>query len=393
MSVWKDKQKGYWRFGFQYLGKRYTGSRYKTRRDAESAQVKEREKAVLLAKEINSESTLPPTGMDFYEASKLYLDYAERRFVKKTYSYKATILSRFLAYIGPERDIDSITPGEIIRFLQTRNSNNSYNIHRKELSALFTFIRRNHSEFLEHNPCINIERMPHTVRQKEIPSEEEVLRMIMATDPQTDERDLFLCCLHTLGRIDELLRLTWQDVNFESRTVTLWTRKRRGGAYEPDPMPMNKDLYDVLLKMWKIKKQDKYVFWNEKANEGKGDRYKHRPKFMAGICKRAGIQSIGISKRKISKGKRKGETKEHLLYYGFHNLRHFMASYLADHAKVGTQAISKLLRHKNLRTTEIYLHSLDESQRAAMITVEGKFTSKIANPHSETTLSESNTQK
>ncbi|MGZ6276795.1 MAG: tyrosine-type recombinase/integrase, partial [Syntrophales bacterium] len=56
---------------------------------------------------------------------------------------------------------------------------------------------------------------------------------------------------------------------------------------------------------------------------------------------------------------------------------------LADQEKVGTKAVSGLLRHKNLRTTEIYLHSIDESHRAAVAQIEGKFSSKMANPQSD----------
>lgn len=48
--------------------------------------------------------------------------------------------------------------------------------------------------------------------------------------------------------------------------------------------------------------------------------------------------------------------------------------------EVGTKAVSGLLRHKNLRTTEIYLHSIDESQRSAMDGLEGKFAPKKTNP-------------
>lgn len=377
MSIWKDKQKGYWRYSFRHMGKFYTGSGYGTRREAESARTKRRD---------SERSSIPihqMTGMGFYAASKLYMDHAERRFVHKTYSYKATILSRFLSHLGGDIDIRTISPGDIMGFLQTLTSNNSYNIHRKELSTLFSFILRHHRDTLDVNPCANIERMPHSAKPKDIPSEEEVLKMIMAADPATDERDLLLCCIHTLGRIDELLRLTWQDVNFESRVATLWTRKRKGGSYESDPMPMNQDLYDVLMKMWKIRKQEHWVFWNEKANDGNGDRFKHRPKFMAGICKRAGIKPIGSNKRKIPRGKHKGDVEDHPLYYGFHSLRHFMASYLANKSKAGTQAISKLLRHKYLRTTEIYLHSVDESQRSAIVSVEGIFTSKSTDVHTE----------
>ena len=62
-----------------------------------------------------------------------------------------------------------------------------------------------------------------------------------------------------------------------------------------------------------------------------------------------------------------------------------MASHLADAGKVGTKAISSLLRHKNLRTTEIYLHSIDGSDRSAVESIEGKFAPKIENSHPQPT--------
>ena len=74
-----------------------------------------------------------------------------------------------------------------------------------------------------------------------------------------------------------------QDVNFEKRIVTLWTRKRKGGSYESDPMPMNQDLYNVLWHLWEDKQQNKWVFFNEKT----GTRYMHRPKLMKSLCMRA----------------------------------------------------------------------------------------------------------
>jgi hypothetical protein len=70
-------------------------------------------------------------------------------------------------------------------------------------------------------------------------------------------------------------------------------------------------------------------------------------------------------------------------YYGFHALRHFMASYLMDEENVSLKTVSGLLRHKNVRTTELYLHSVDESQLAASVKIKGKFTSELAKPPQE----------
>jgi len=63
---------------------------------------------------------------------------------------------------------------------------------------------------------------------------------------------------------------------------------------------INDELYDVLWRRWKNRKQDIWVFYNEKTD----DRYYKRPKLMKGLCKRAGIEPA----------------------FGFHALRHFMSS-------------------------------------------------------------------
>jgi integrase len=356
MGSWKDKKRGHWCYSFQFRNKDYAGRNFKTRREADAAEAERR-------KQVKDAEKKTRIGTDLLTLANKYMDFAEKRFAQKTADYKHFVIAGFMRKVGKDKLVKEIVPLDIFNYLQTRPSNNNFNVHRKDLSAMFSFGNKVLKLGIA-NPCADIEEMPHTVKAKDIPSEEDVLKIIMAADPKTDEQDLVLCVIHTLGRIDELLRLTWQDVNFEKRTVTLWTRKRKGGKYEPDTLPMNQDLYDVLQPRWKKRKSDKWVFLNPETE----DRYNRRPKLMGGLCKRAGITPLGTTKRRI-----KGKVKEIPVYYGWHSLRHFMASYLADREKIGTKAISGLLRHKNLRTTEIYIQSIDESQRVAMDRIEGKF--------------------
>ncbi len=51
-----------------------------------------------------------------------------------------------------------------------------------------------------------------------------------------DERPLLLVLLHTLARISEILKLRWEDVNFNKSTIRLWTRKRSDGNMEYDDL-------------------------------------------------------------------------------------------------------------------------------------------------------------
>jgi integrase len=52
-------------------------------------------------------------------------------------------------------------------------------------------------------------------------------------------------------------------------------------------------------------------------------------------------------------------------YFRFHALRHFGASVM-DHANVPKGSIQRILGHERRETTEIYLHSIGESEREAI---------------------------
>ena len=178
-------------------------------------------------------------------------------------------------------------------------------------------------QVLDHSLCWVLEKMPEEPHRKSIPTQREFLKLLAAAG--SEERPLLLILVHTLARIDEILRLTWPDVNLTLRTVTLWTRKRKGGNLEPRVIPMNDDLFRVMSSMWARREQDQRVFWNAKAH----DRFNRRPKLMPSLCRRAGIP-----------------------HYGFHAIRHFVAIYLHDIRKVSTGVIGDILGHKSKRTTE-----------------------------------------
>jgi integrase len=102
---------------------------------------------------------------------------------------------------------------------------------------------------------------------------------------------------------------------------------------------MTDTLNGLLWPMWNRREQQEWVFYNRKE----GNRYNRRPKLMRSICRRAGIP-----------------------YYGFHAIRHFVATLMHDTGKIPTGVIGGILGHQDKRTTEVYLHSVEESSRSAM---------------------------
>ncbi|MDZ7598554.1 MAG: tyrosine-type recombinase/integrase [Desulfobacterales bacterium] len=88
-----------------------------------------------------------------------------------------------------------------------------------------------------------IEFFPVEKRIKYVPTKKDVLKVILAAD--LDTQDYLWTIALTMGRMGEINRLTWQDVNFDARCVTLYTRKKKGGNLTPRSVPMIGKLYEV----------------------------------------------------------------------------------------------------------------------------------------------------
>ena len=336
MSVYSVKGKG-WRYDFTH--DRDQAHRSLVQNQTPRPRQAEARKREELKNPPTVETAETPTDMALSALANEYLDHAQRKFAEKTYKYKAYVYGKFLAFVG-DIPVGEINIQRIEAYLRTRPTNINYNRHRKDLCALFTWAYRR--RLIRENPCHFLERMPEPRFQRQIPTPEEMSKIILAAGP---ERPLLLVIYHTMARVDEILRLRWEDVNFQERTVRLWTRKRRDGSWAWDKMPMNEVLYETLQQLWQKRSQNEWVFLNPKT----GTRYMHRPKLMGTICKQAGVR-----------------------HFGFHAIRHYVASYLADKQKFSITQVSRLLRHQSKATTERYLQVIDPQLRDVMASLEEK---------------------
>ena len=250
----------------------------------------------------------------------------------------------FLAFLGQDIDIRQISPRIVTSYLSLRPSNSNWNKHRKNLCAFFEWCFRH--GLIEKNPCLNVAKMPVEFNRKQIPTEEEMTRVIMAAG---EHRPFLMVLFYTMARIDEILRLRWEDVNFQERIVKLWTKKTSDGSWRCDLFPMEEGLYQVLQGLWqKSRGNPEWVFFNPKT----GDRYWDRRKIIKNICMKAGVRP-----------------------FGYHAIRHFVASLLADRGKESMKTMQELLRHRRQSTTEIYLQKFDDNLRQAAGKIEGFFES------------------
>ena len=326
MPYW-DKDRNLWQGIVRWNGRKFKKA-FKVKRNAVEWEVQTRKD---LQEQETQKTPATPTGMDLLTLCNRYLDDAQLRFTRKTFAEKKTLCKELLKRFG-NLPVEEIMPEMIQKYLTHRAQKGSANLHnrdRKHLLAMWNWGMNILG--LQRNPLAHIKPVPHTRRPQYTPPTEDVLRVIAVAN--REERIFLNCYLHTGARRSEIFAWRWnEDINFERREVRLGTRKTRDGSIEYEWLPMSDMLYEELWSWWLNRpiKDPTYVFVST-SNRYHGKPFTTRNRFLRGLCKRAGVQP-----------------------FGFHALRRYVASFLADTHKVSAKTIQRILRHKNLATTERY---------------------------------------
>jgi integrase len=172
------------------------------------------------------------------------------------------------------------------------------------------------------------------------------------------ERTLTLLIAATGLRISECLGLQWLDVDYDSQQIFVrrsWTGGKIGKpktASSKAPVPMV-PLLAGFIRQWQ--EQTPYgqpMDWVFASTRLKGKRPRVANMLVEDYLRPAAVK-VGVLKE--------GEK----VRFGFHNLRHSLASFLV---RKGTdvKTVQKMLRHSDVTTTlRIYAHSMSEDRLAA----------------------------
>lgn len=341
MSVYFTKGRG-WRYNF-YLNKtRHTSSNfYPTKKEARQAEAKRRE-------EIKNQKILTiQTDMAFWELLNKRLDHVKAYNSKRHYEDYVCMARRWAGEWG-NRMCSEIAQSDVQHFILKRSQVSSYTANKdlRYLRAVFNFAMKQTPKLINYNPTDGIKFLPVEKSVKRIPSKSDLLKVILAAKP--DVQDYLFTIRETMARVGEINRLKWDDINFDERSIILWTRKKRGGHLTPRKVAMTNRLHEIMLR--RFREQDKskpWVFWHRYWSRSQGQFMEgpyehHRRKILPRLCRKVGVP-----------------------VFQFHALRHFGASML-DNAGVNIGTIQRLLGHENRSTTEIYLQSIGEAEREAM---------------------------
>jgi len=320
---YKEKTGG-WRGVVKSGGERIT-RRFATKRDAGEWERAERKRR---------DAGAPLIRLGFLDLSTKYLEFTAARFVGKTHNEKLHIIREFGSFLGGDMDAEAVTPAQVNDYMleiSRSRSPNAANKHRKNLSAMWTWGIKILG--LESNPWQKTEKFTHERSKKYIPPREDILRVLAVSSGE--DRVMLLCYLNTGARRTEVFRLRWDDVDFAHRRIRLWTRKTRGGAWREDWLPLSAQLHDSL-EWWRANTpfpESEFVFV-ARHRRYKGEPFRDYRMWIQRLCERAGVER-----------------------FGYHALRHHVASFLADEG-VPMRRIQEVLRHQRLSTTEGYLHGL-----------------------------------
>ena len=172
------------------------------------------------------------------------------------------------------------------------------------------------------------------------------------------ERTLTLLASATGLRISECLGLQWQDVNFERSEIHVrrtWTCGQVGvpkSKASHAPVPLHPLLAEFMQRVKDATPYSQSGDWVFASSKCKGKQPRVANMLVEHHLRPAALKA-GVLK------------KNEKVRFGFHNLRHSLASFLVR-TKTDPKTVQALLRHSDVKTTlQLYAHSISEDRMAA----------------------------
>jgi integrase len=271
----------------------------------------------------------PSESLTLLDWATKYLEFSKVKFTVKTFDEKKSAFKGFFKQVNPSTSVEDLKPVVVLNYLRAQASKRSgyaANKERKNLLAAWNWGIK-YLNLHSPNPCLT-ERFPEERQNRYIPPESDFWKVYEVLEEQ--DKVMMLAYLHLAARRSELYKLRWEDVDFAGQKVRIGTRKRLGGSLEYDWLPMTDELFNAMIPHRQEAKNE-WVF----PNPERGLPFIARQRHMKRVCNKAGVKPFGL-----------------------HAIRHLTASILAQE-DVPMVTIQRILRHKQLTTTERYIRGLE----------------------------------
>ena len=272
-----------------------------------------------------------PKPLTYSEGCNVYLTDCSLRQQKSTVTEKETYFREFAQFMRRDfimADITVATCREFLTSVVKIRHNKAANRRLRALKALWNWQR----EFVPDNPWRLLRPFPEEEYIKYVPPQADVVAVL---DKAGDwQKRLLLFVVNTGARIGEILNLKWADVADDR--IRLWTRKRKNGAAQARAVGISQSLRMALDEQRELTYGRDYVFINPETFMPFRTRQPSIKFMMKRLCAAAGVKP-----------------------FGFHALRHFVASQLLRSGEADLSEIQGLLGHTKATTTALYLKSIE----------------------------------
>ncbi|HKJ82214.1 MAG TPA: site-specific integrase [Ignavibacteriaceae bacterium] len=252
-------------------------------------------------------------------------------------------LKHLTDYFGNQKPIHTLGLKDIESFISDiqRKVVKGYRVYVKTLKAAFN--KAVDWSYVKENYFLKV-KLPKKPKLNPAYIDENNLAVICENINADVVRDFVVTAFYTGMRLNELVNLTWRNVNLTARIITVgdeeFTTKGRNQRY----IPICDEALTSILSQRENKKiipiGSNYVFSKPNGEKYTGDYFS---KAFKKACRTAGIDKS----------------------IHFHSLRHSFASNLAQKG-VSLYTIKELLGHSSISTTEIYSHLNMDSLKEAI---------------------------
>jgi integrase len=276
----------------------------------------------------------------FDELMEKYLDEHSR--VNKTQRcyMNDKIYVRHLKKMLSGLTLDRVTPQLISQYKSMRLSNGkSPQTVKHEMNCLthaFNLAVREW-DWINYNPCLKVQKPKVNNKIMRWLTDDEEKRLLDASKDYLHGQlpAIIMLALQTGMRQGEILTLKWENIDMFKRAITIMQSKTN----EPKTIPLNDTGFNVLLCKGKVVNMSGYVFTTQNGTR---------------------VHSSNLQ-REFWKVLEKAKVES----FRFHDLRHTFATRLVQ-SGVDLYSVSKLLGHKDIKTTQRYAHHHIDSLRKSV---------------------------
>lgn len=332
MSVYERNRKFYYAFMLFGIRKHGACKGCRTKSEALEFEADIKREISLIHRNKKDESDIITIKQMFDE----YLKYSQINNKPQFYSdnkHRTEVMTKFF---GAETKINQLIPANIEKFktyiiITQKNTKSTFNRYFATLRKAYNNVIINHKLNLL-NPCNLVKPFKEDNSKLRYLTEEEEKRLLKELAPHL--KPIVICALTTGLRLQNILKLKWQSIDFEYNYIEILKQENKG--HKIIQIPLSKKFKAELEKIG-IKKEG-YVFINPDT---------HKPYTT------------------IKTGFNRALERAKITNFRFHDLRHTVGTRLISKG-ADLQTVKQILAHSDIKTTQRYLHPVQENIKNAI---------------------------